>query len=44
VDIWHGNPDLKPEHNNIIDLDYALRNKYFLTFSFSTSLDSMTLF
>ena len=41
VDIWHGNPDLKPEHNNIIELGYALKNKYFLTFSYTVTHDAI---
>ena len=41
LDIWHGNPDLKPEHNNKMELGYAYKNKYFITFSYTITHDAI---
>ena len=41
LDIWHGNPDLKPEHSNIMELGYAYKNKYFVTFSYTITHDAI---
>ena len=41
LDTWHGNPDLKPEHSNILELGYAYKNKYFFNFSYSIIHDAI---
>jgi hypothetical protein len=41
LDIWHGNPNLKPEHNTIMEFDYSFMNKYFFTFSYTISHDAI---
>jgi outer membrane receptor protein involved in Fe transport len=39
LDVWHGNPDLKPEHSNKIEASYSLQSKYFFVFSYSVTHD-----
>lgn len=39
LDVWHGNPDLKPEHSNKMEVSYALKSKYFFTFSYTLTRD-----
>ncbi|HUS03641.1 MAG TPA: outer membrane beta-barrel protein [Chitinophagaceae bacterium] len=39
LDIWHGNPYLKPEHSNRIEVSYGLKSKYFFTFSYTVTRD-----
>jgi iron complex outermembrane recepter protein len=39
LDVWRGNPDLKPEHSNTIELSYALKNEYFFTVSYNITND-----
>jgi hypothetical protein len=41
LDIWHGNPDLKPEHGTIMELGYAFKNKYFVNFSYTITHDAI---
>lgn len=41
LDTWHGNPELKPEHSNRLELAYAFKNKYFFTFSYTITHDAI---
>jgi outer membrane receptor for ferrienterochelin and colicin len=41
LDIWHGNPNLKPEHSTRMELGYAYKNKYFITFSYTITHDAI---
>ncbi len=42
LDVWHGNPGLKPEHSNRIELSYALQSKYFISLSYTITRDVIT--
>jgi hypothetical protein len=39
LDIWKGNPDLKPEFSNRVELSYAYKNKLFFTLSYTITHD-----
>lgn len=39
LDIWHGNPELKPEFSDRYELTYAFQGKYFITFSYAITKD-----
>ena len=39
LDIWHGNPDLKPEFSNRYEAVYSLQNKYFFTLGYTVTKD-----
>lgn len=41
LDISHGNPELKPEHSNRLELGYAYKNKYFVTLSYTITHDAI---
>jgi len=42
LDVWHGNPALKPEHSNRMELSYALQSKYFFSLSYTVTRDVIT--
>jgi hypothetical protein len=39
LDVWHGNPGLKPEHSNKMEVSYGLKSKYFFTLSYTVTRD-----
>lgn len=39
LDIWHGNPNLKPEHSDRLEISYGLKSKYFFTLSYTRTKD-----
>ena len=39
LDIWHGNPNLKPEFSNRYEAVYSLQNKYFFTLGYTVTKD-----
>ena len=41
LDTWHGNPELKPEHSNRLELGYVYKSKYFFTLSYTITHDAI---